>query len=556
MVVIFGHSPQYGYLNTVQEYSFGLRKWQIVETVGFPVRGGYGHSSAYDPLTNSIYVYGGYVFETHTQVLTNRIYSYHPNYREWRLLTAAPSARFFHTGVFVSGGLMLVFGGNTHNDTLHSHGARCYSADTIAYDVTCDSWHQFPMPREMVDLPRYGHSATVFEKSMYIYGGFDGQMLSDMLRYTPGNCEHLLTQNQCLVSRTGVKCIWDKKGQRCMQITNISHQELQNDDIHHGTYMQCVDEPPPRGMTSHEELCKLFTDCAACVQTSYNCVWCGETCSHEICPRNLNSPATIRDLDQCEAHSGDECLQLHTCHACSSNQHCIWSWTNAPDRCRKVTKMRDVKITMNNTGTIQAQRLTMENPCRSPCVELTSCRNCTESDCIWCQNEARCVDKDAYPASFPYGQCREWTTLDGRCRATETGKEWCSFYLSCSTCRSDPGCGWCDDGSGTGKGKCMPGGARGPSSRSLDTCPIDRWYFTKCPSKSNVILLCHFFSSEVFMNYSSVCQCNGHSQCLPNSSVCIQPCADLTNGTHCERCIAGYYGSPLNGATCQREFRL
>ena len=183
MVVIFGYSPQYGYLNEIQEYYLGTREWQIVDTIGFPVKGGYGHSSAYDALTNLIYVYGGYVSESQTtQVLTSRLYSYDPNFRQWTLLTAAPSARFFHTAVFISGGLMIVFGGNMHNDTQHSDGTRCYSADTIAYDVTCDSWHQFPMPKEMTDLPRYGHSATVFEKSMYIYGGFDGQMLSDMTR--------------------------------------------------------------------------------------------------------------------------------------------------------------------------------------------------------------------------------------------------------------------------------------------------------------------------------------------------------------------------------------
>lgn len=196
MVIIFGHSPQYGYLNTVQEYHFGTREWQIVETYGFPVKGGYGHSSAHDPLTNLIYVYGGCISESQlSQTLTSRLYSYNYMRQEWRLLTSAPSARFFHTGVFITSGMMIVFGGNTHNDTLHSHGARCYSADTIAYDAICDSWHQFPMkwqgspdkwedlPKEMVNLPRYGHSSTVFEKSMYIYGGFDGQMLSDMLRY-------------------------------------------------------------------------------------------------------------------------------------------------------------------------------------------------------------------------------------------------------------------------------------------------------------------------------------------------------------------------------------
>lgn len=183
MVVIFGHSPQYGYLNTVQEYYFGTREWQIVETTGFPVKGGYGHSSAFDHHTNLIYVYGGYVSETHsTQVLTNRLYSYNPHLRLWRLLTAAPSARFFHSGVFISSALMLVFGGNTHNDTLYSQGAQCYSADAIAYDVICDTWRQFSLPEELSDLPRFGHSATLYDRSMYIYGGFDGLMLSDMFQ--------------------------------------------------------------------------------------------------------------------------------------------------------------------------------------------------------------------------------------------------------------------------------------------------------------------------------------------------------------------------------------
>lgn len=149
-------------------------------------------------------------------------------------------------------------------------------------------------------------------------------------------------------------------------------------------------------------------------------------------------------------------------------------------------------------GTIQAQRLTMDT-CRSPCVDYTSCRNCTESDCIWCQNQAKCVDKNAYPASFPYGQCREWTTIDARCRATETGRDWCSFYSSCAACRSDPGCGWCDDGSGTGKGSCMPGGARGPSNRSSNMCLFDHWYFTKCPSKQG------FSLSLLLLYLSSYC---------------------------------------------------
>ena len=36
---------------------------------------------------------------------------------------------------------MIVFGGNTHNDTSVSHGAKCYSADVLAYDMVCDKWY-------------------------------------------------------------------------------------------------------------------------------------------------------------------------------------------------------------------------------------------------------------------------------------------------------------------------------------------------------------------------------------------------------------------------------
>lgn len=80
---------------------------------------------------------------------------------------------------------MLVFGGNTHNDTAHSHGAKCYSSDLLAYDVLCDSWASLPLPSNGLseaDLARFGHSAVTFGGAMYLYGGFDGQMLSDILR--------------------------------------------------------------------------------------------------------------------------------------------------------------------------------------------------------------------------------------------------------------------------------------------------------------------------------------------------------------------------------------
>ena len=66
--------------------------------------------------------------------------------------------------------------------------------------------------------------------------------------------------------------------------------------------------------------------------------------------------------------------------------------------------------------------------CLGTCARHTTCMNCTSEECIWCQNEGRCIDKNAYTASFPYGQCREWTTTSLRCRASDSGKL-TPFYL-------------------------------------------------------------------------------------------------------------------------------
>jgi hypothetical protein len=183
----------------------------------------------------------------------------------------APSARFLHSAV-VSRGLMLVFGGNTHNDTAFSHGAKCYSSDFLAYDIACDSWTPLATPTlTRADLSRFGHSAVMFEGSLYIYGGFNGQLLSDLLRYTPGRCNSL-DEARCRTLKPGVKCVWDDAEERC---------EEAGQGVGLGTG-QCD------GLLSPErtELCAMLDNCGACVHTSHGCVWCGGqggSCSHAKC---------------------------------------------------------------------------------------------------------------------------------------------------------------------------------------------------------------------------------------------------------------------------------
>ena len=117
MIVIFGHSPKYGYLNTVQEYHFGNKQWSIMPTSGYAVRGGFGHSSVWDEINQRVYVYGGYKSTQSTSTsITDELYSLDPIGWKWRRHASSGSFRYLHTAV-ASHGLMTVFGGNTHNDT-------------------------------------------------------------------------------------------------------------------------------------------------------------------------------------------------------------------------------------------------------------------------------------------------------------------------------------------------------------------------------------------------------------------------------------------------------
>ena len=95
MIIMFGHSPQYGYLDTVQEYNFENMEWGIIETRGHPVKGGYGHSAVLDEYTNLIYVYGGYISVSSSEAkLSNNLYSFEYQKGEWTILSESPSYRF------------------------------------------------------------------------------------------------------------------------------------------------------------------------------------------------------------------------------------------------------------------------------------------------------------------------------------------------------------------------------------------------------------------------------------------------------------------------------
>ena len=49
------------------------------------------------------------------------------------------------------------------------------------------------------------------------------------------------------------------------------------------------------------------------------------------------------------------------------------------------------------------------------CLCMWSYAECACGMCMWCKNLRMCTDRNAYLASFPYGQCMDWTTQINHC---------------------------------------------------------------------------------------------------------------------------------------------
>uniref|UniRef100_H3AXJ5 Attractin like 1 n=1 Tax=Latimeria chalumnae TaxID=7897 RepID=H3AXJ5_LATCH len=640
MIVIFGYSAVYGYINSVQEYSIRTNVWLMPETRGAIVQGGYGHSSVYDTMTKSIYVHGGYKALTGNKYgLVDDLYRYEVSSRTWMILKESGFARYLHSAALISGAL-LVFGGNTHNDTSLSNGARCFSADFLAYDIACDEWKSLPKPNLHQDVNRFGHSAVVSNGSMYVFGGFSSVLLNDILVYKPPNCEAFREAEPCIDASPGIRCLWNKD--HCVPWgSGHSNSSFPGANC-------------PKKQAATDDRCYRYTDCASCTANTNGCQWCDDKkCISETTNCTV-SEDSVKNYTKCRVKNEQICGKLTSCKLCSLNLNCQWDqrqqecqalpahlcgegWNHIGDACLRIntsresydnaklycyslsgnlaslTSTKEVEFVLdelqkqeaypcmfalkispwvglrkinisywgwedmspftnttlqwlpgepNDSGfcayleraevaglkanpcTAMADGLVCEKlvvspnqnarPCKTPC-SLRSCSNCTSQglECMWCSSTKRCVDSNAYVISFPYGQCLEWQT------ATCPSQN-CSGLRTCGQCLEQPGCGWCNDPSNTGKGHCIEGSSRGPMKALgkhtpemvLDTvlCPKDKnfeWAFIQCPA----------------------CQCNGHSTCV-NGSICEQ-CKNLTAGKQCETCISGYYGDPTNGGKCQ-----
>lgn len=120
---------------------------------------------------------------------------------------------------------------------------------------------------------------------------------------------------------------------------------------------------------------------------------------------------------------------------------------------------------------------------RDSCTSLTSCMECTGSSlqCLWCPSLQHCVPNTAYPYTYIHGQCLGWVSSQ-----SSSCPDNCTGFQTCSTCQSDPRCGWCNDPSDTGLGECSEGGFNSPRNTGACTSSsnegtYERWFFDSCP---------------------------------------------------------------------------
>lgn len=611
MYIFLGYNPLYGYMNFVQRFNLADNSWSFVDKKGSSLVGYIGHSTTFDPTSRLVYLYGGhnvqkqsylYSFDPYTEVWT--FLQAGPSSRFFH------SSIIMDRQLIILGGI--TFNTSYHNDQCFQQAHLTYdltcsrpsyeyteqiNSSVSAFNCGRKCWQMVEDPEPGL-MKRHGHSVVEHERNLILFGGFNGIMLSDLRFLNISSCEAYSEESECVRPKLALSCYWNAIDSKCenqpinMNPTTITSEPLSN----------CTKSD----VKTLQSACGWRKTCTDCLNTNIGCVWCGflSECQYNKCKSSTSEAVLDPNLCYKDEHvktsiinmnfghysikdgsvghdleNEMECTRLDNCYLCHSRSHCSWQnqlavciysppsvisspssslspptpddlsdiYGNNPIASRPSVQRNATKFVERvdpfNRSFLAALTTSLLNSspyhsCDSPCYIRRSCDECTRGKCIWCSTTDQCIDSAAYFAYHSVGQCMHYVAHSSRCHIAT-----CADIETCDKCLTNPKCGWLNDISNSGKGRCIEGTSSGPfistdtligdasnsSSTSIQPATLQSWFYSSCP----------------------ICQCNGHSNCRSNSSICIQPCLDNTEGLHCDKCVPGYFGNPVNGGTCR-----
>lgn len=477
---------------------------------------------------------------------------------------------------------------------------------TVGSNHNCgrECWRSFD-DSEPGFLKRYGHSVVNHNNSeLVMFGGFNGVILNDFRYMKISTCDNFLNETSCDKQQLGLSCRWNAIENKCQEILS-STSNSSSATIGFEPLTNRASNCTKNAMKALQNLCESRETCSDCLHTNLGCVWCGflSQCQYSKC--KSSSSKTILDADLCykDEYSKDsmvdmsfgphplralpatqdfdtevECKRLNNCYLCQSKHSCSWqnddcvpnapsalpspSSNHAPQEdftdmygagspiiaapgnsSRALQRYDPINRSFLSAFTSSLLNSAPYHTCDVPCYKRRSCNDCTRTKCIWCSTTEQCIDSSAYFAYYAMGQCMHYVAHSQKCSIAS-----CSDIETCDKCLTNPKCGWLNDIDNRGKGRCMEGTQNGPFGLSGGPSAIGNGNYSLGTQVDHN--LASGFPNWHY-NTCPLCQCNGHASCKSNTSVCIQPCQDNTEGPHCNRCMPGYYGDPTNGGTCR-----
>nr|CAD2183168.1 unnamed protein product [Meloidogyne enterolobii] len=609
MHVLFGYNPYEGYLYIPQIYSFETKKWRRGE-IDSAILGRFGHSSVLftDPnIGEMILVYGGYnaPLSSYTYAITDELILYNPTKQIWTHLGNYGVPLFRHSAVLMDDGVMLLVGGNSHNESSTTRKNDCFSGQVHAFDTVCKRWLKI-YTNEFTQISRYGHDAFLYNSNMFVIGGFNGEMHNDVIKFTPANCDsQARDEEDCERLANGVRCIFfNKTCSKTLPTTSLRHSFLQsilkgdsmlnsvNDAVQQQKYCPTHMDKDSSTLDLRQQ-CSQIIDCSSCLSEK-GCGWCesSQSClgsftncvdgglltDHALCPQSIKQrrKEITKQLRPCNLATN--------CFACYRLNHCIWFAIDGKQIC---VSLADQALLLEEQTRIQMEKATTSNTQQQQ-QPSTSITTISQPSLLSSQSLSRTATQDVIvmPQQLKHSTS---ALIEGQNQRNGTCSVPCFLKNSCQSC-IEAQCMWCPSNHRCVSmdtymisfpyGQCQSWMTAANTNYACQNNPFACKQQKTCSDCQSIGPRCGWCddgsgtglgtciegsasgprsgegcpSERWFFTGEPDCQCNGHSTCTENSTHkrfrCTR-CKDKTRGEHCEQCESGYYGDPRNGGECK-----